>query len=248
MTRKIVLLMIVLAVGAGALAVSIMTQPEEQSNANAEADTVLAKGQEQDQDQEQVVSSETGFLNYDIIIGDKDAPVEIIEYAAISCSHCADFHEDVYPELKKKYLDTGKAKLVYRNFIFNNPFDVFAASISRCVPEEKFLSTLETYFQYQNVWNNLPELRRILEEDGKENALKYAQDEVIKIGKLAGVSEAQAAKCFDNEAVTKYLFKIRQEAVVKYEVESTPTLIVNGKKLDNNDMASLVKAIESGLK
>ncbi|PCI34300.1 MAG: hypothetical protein COB54_00460 [Alphaproteobacteria bacterium] len=188
------------------------------------------------------------FLDYDIVIGDKDAPVEIIEYAAISCSHCATFHSDVYPLLKEKYLDTGKARLVYRNFIFDNPFDVFAASLTRCVAEENFLPTLETYFDSQHQWNKLSDLKRIFEADGKAAAIKFAQGEVAGVGVTAGISAEDARACFNNKAVVSYLLKVRQEAVVKYDVQSTPTIIVGGKKLDRHDMAALERAIEGATK
>lgn len=184
------------------------------------------------------------FLDYDIIIGDKDAPVEIIEYAAISCSHCATFHSDVYPLLKEKYLNTGKARLVYRNFVFDNPFDVFAASLTRCVPEENFLPTLETYFENQQQWNRLSDLKRIFEAEGKAAAIKFAQGEVARVGAIAGINAEDARACFNNKAVISYLLKIRQEAVEKYDVQSTPTIIVGGKKLDRHDMAALEMAIE----
>lgn len=207
------------------------------------------------QKQDQAEAGTTGvdvtagpFLDYDIVIGDKDAPVEIIEYAAISCSHCATFHSDVYPLLKEKYLDTGKARLVYRNFIFDNPFDVFAASLTRCVAEENFLPTLKTYFDTQRQWNKLSDLKRIFEAEGKAAAIKYAQGEVAEIGATAGISAEDARACFDNKAVVSYLLKIRQEAVEIYGVESTPTIIVGGQKLDRHDMAALEQAIEGATK
>ncbi len=190
-------------------------------------------------------SEKPNFLNYDMVIGDKDAPIEIIEYAAISCPHCAHFHEEIFPELKEKYLDTGKARLVYRNFIFDNPFDVFAASITRCVSEDAFLPTLETYFNYQKIWNKLPDLQRIFETEGREAAMKFAHNEVAKIAKIAGLTDDETEQCFANEDVIDYLLLIRKEAVDTYGVNSTPTVIINGKKLEGSDMASLTEAIEA---
>ncbi len=233
MKKGFVLVIAALLIGGGGFAVSMMAQPSEQVTANAAVETAAPS----------VEKTDAGFLNYDIIIGDKNAPIEIIEYAAISCPHCAHFHEDIYPLLKKKYLDTGKAKLVYRNFIFDNPFDVFAASQTRCVSEAKFLPTLEAYFNSQQVWNNIPELRRLLKEEGRDAALRFAQAEVAKIGVLAGISGDRAQACYDNDAVIGYLIKVREDAVAKYKVNSTPTIIVNGKKLEGNDMAAIESAI-----
>lgn len=231
-TKKIALLLAALVIGGGALAVSMTLQPQNQTNANADSE----KPSNSDM-------APAAFLNYDMIMGDKNAPIEIIEYAAISCSHCAHFHADVLPELKEKYIDTGKVKLVYRNFIFDNPFDVFASTLTRCTTEENFFPVVKTYFDFQKVWSNHQELKRIYEAEGRPAAIKYAQGEVAKIGKMSGISLDDAQKCFDNDGVVDYLLKIRQEAVEKYQVNSTPTLIVNGKKIEGHHFEDLEKAI-----
>jgi len=184
------------------------------------------------------------FLNYDMVVGAADAPVEIIEYAAISCPHCAHFHEDIFPQLKKEYLDTGKAKLIYRNFIFNNPFDVFASALTRCTAKTDFFPMVKSFFDSQHLWNNIPELRRVLKAEGQDAAMKYAQDEVGKVAITAGMSPEQVEKCYNNEAVITYLITIRQTAVGQYGVNSTPTIFVDGKKLEGYDFAAIKQAID----
>lgn len=190
-------------------------------------------------------SGEADFLNYDMVIGDKNAPVEIIEYAAISCSHCANFHRDILPQLKEKYLDTGKARLVYRNFVFDNPYDVFASTLTRCVDEGDFFSLVTHYFKTQPMWINMPELRRIYEADGKDAAIAFAQSQVTISAETVGLTKERADQCFANSKVIEYLLQIRTLAVETYGVNSTPTLIVNGRKLGNHDMATIRAAIES---
>jgi len=237
-TGKIAVFVVVIAVGAALFAQRWQTSPERTTLA------LVAENTAQPETPPTVkTKTEAGFLNYDMVIGDRDAPVEIIEYFAISCPHCAHFHADVLPELKRKLLDTGKAKLIYRNFIFNNPFDVFASVLSRCVSEENFFPTVTSYFENQQVWNNLPELQRIFKEQGRDAAMNFAQTEVAKTGKISGISRADARKCYDNPAVIAYLLKLRQDAVETYGVNSTPTLIVAGKKLAANDMASIEEAV-----
>ncbi len=239
LTKKIAFLIAALVIGGGALMVGLIMQPQEQANANAQVET----GGQVENPAVSGAAEKAPFLNYDMVMGDKNAPIEIIEYAAISCSHCAHFHADVLPELKEKYIDTGKVKLVYRNFIFDNPFDVFASTLTRCTTEKNFFPMVKTYFDFQKVWNNHQELQRIYEADGREAAIKYAQSEVAKTGKMSGMSLDEAQKCFDNDGVIDYLLKIRQEAVEKYQVNSTPTLIINGKKIEGHHFEDLEKAI-----
>lgn len=249
-TKKIALLIAALLIGGGGLLVSMMVAQENQISVLAAPEKSLEdKKIDETTDKSTITepteAAKTEFLNYDMVIGQADAPVEIIEYAAISCSHCAEFHENIYPELKKRFLDTGKAKLVYRNFIFDNPFDVFASSLTRCVPENRFMATVKTYFDYQKVWNNIPGLQKTFKEQGREAAIKFAQDEVAKIGKTTGISEEDSAACYANDEVINYLIQVRQAAVATYQVNSTPTVIVDGKKLDNHDIEAIAKAIEA---
>ncbi len=182
------------------------------------------------------------FLNYDMVMGDKNAPVEIIEYASTTCPHCATFHRDILPELKKKYVDTGKVKLIFRNYVFQQPFDVFAASLNRCVSEKRFFPLLGLYFKRQPAWVKYKEFGE-LKRYGKYAALGFAKGEAIKIAKIAGMKESDAYKCLARSDVLKFLMDGNKHAVEKYEVNSTPAIIVNGKKLDSYQFENIEKAI-----
>lgn len=187
------------------------------------------------------------FLNYDMVIGDKDAPIEIIEYASLTCPHCATFAHEILPELKKKYVETGKVKIIFRNFVFTrNAFDVFASSLSRCVSEKKFHPLVGLYFKRQHSWLKYREFGELQKQPkyGKYAALGFARGEAIKIAKIAGMKESDAYKCLARTDVLKYLMDGNREALEKYDVNSTPAIIVNGKKLDNYQFETIEKAIE----
>lgn len=187
-------------------------------------------------------NKDSGFLNYDMVMGDKNAPIEIIEYASTTCPHCASFHKDVLPELKKKYVETGKVKIVFRNYVFQQPFDVFASSLNRCVSEKKFFPLLGLYFKRQKTWLKYKEFGE-LKAYGKYAAMGFAKGEAIKIAKIAGMKESEAYKCLARTDVLKYLMDGTKLAQEKYNVQSTPTVIVNGKKLDASDFETIEKAI-----
>lgn len=182
------------------------------------------------------------FLNYDMVLGDKNAPIEIIEYASLTCPHCAAFHKEILPELKKKYIDTGKVKMIFRNYVFDNPFDVFASTLNRCVTEKKFFPLMGLYFKRQATWLKYKEFGE-LRPYGKYAAMGYAKGEAIKIAKIAGMKESDAYLCLARPEVLKFLMDGNKTGVEKYEVNSTPTLIVNGKKLDAYDFETIEKAI-----
>ncbi len=191
---------------------------------------------------EQLKGSQSDFLNYDMVLGDKNAPIEIIEYASTTCPHCAVFHKDILPELKKKYIDTGKVKIIFRNYVFSNPFDTFAASLNRCVSEKKFFPLLGLYFKRQEKWVKYKEFNE-LKPYGKYAALGFAKGEAIKIAKISGMKEVDAYKCLAREDILKYLMDGNKTAQEKYDVQSTPAIIVNGKKLDTYDFETIEKAI-----
>ncbi len=200
--------------------------------------SVVAGANAADQTQKQ----KSDFLNYDMVMGDKNAPIEIIEYASTTCPACALFHNQILPELKKKYIDTGKVKLVFRNYVFQQPFDVFAATLSRCVPEKKFFPLAGLYFKRQSSWVKYKEFGE-LRPYGKYAALGFAKGEAIKIAKVAGMKEADAYKCLARPEVLKFLMDVNKHAQEKYDVSGTPTIIVNGKKLGGFDFETIEKAI-----
>ena len=149
----------------------------------------------------------------DMSLGDEKAPVTIIEYASMTCPHCANFHETTYPELKKKYIDTGKVRFIFREF----PLDQLAAAafmLARCGGKERYFPMVETLFQQQRTW-----------------AVQRPLQPLMAISKQAGLSEAGFNECLKNQQVLDGIEAERKRAAEKLNVQSTPTFFVNGKQL-----------------
>jgi protein-disulfide isomerase len=146
-------------------------------------------------------------------MGDPDAPVTIFEYASMTCPHCAEFHNQHLEKLKTRYIDTGKVRLVFRNFVLN-AVDLRASMMSRCAPEERFFDLVEVLFRTQGSW-------------------ALATDpvaELAKIGRLSGIDEATFNSCLGSEALVNGLIQLR-EAGSAEGVASTPTFIINGERV-----------------
>lgn len=148
----------------------------------------------------------------DRVMGNADAAVTIVEYASMTCSHCASFHNDVLPAIKTKYIDTGKVKFVYRDF----PLDrvaAQAAQLAECVEPGRYFGVVATIFQTQAQW-----------AAGKE-----PMADLLKLLRLAGLGEAQAKACLDNQKGLEAILA-EQQGGVALGVDATPTLFVNGAK------------------
>jgi protein-disulfide isomerase len=146
-------------------------------------------------------------------LGSADAPVTIVEYASMTCPHCADFHADTFPALKERYIDTGKVRLVFNNFVLNG-LDMRASMMARCVPEDRFFSLTDVLFKTQNVWGRAAD----------------PLGELAKIGRLAGLDETRFTACMAAEPLLNGLIAMRQKGS-DAGVASTPTLIVNGERV-----------------
>jgi protein-disulfide isomerase len=144
------------------------------------------------------------------VLGKADAPVTLIEYAALTCSHCAEFHTMVLPELKKNYIDTGKVRLVFRDFPFNET-GMKAAMAARCLPEARYFDFVGTLFTTQNNWLNA----------SGETLLK-------QMAGFAGLPEADYNACVNDKALQDYLLNVRVEATNNDGVNSTPTILIEG--------------------
>lgn len=166
----------------------------------------------------------------DIIYGDQNAPITIVEYASLTCSHCAAFHTDILPGLKKELLDTGRAKLVFRNFI-RGPYDMAAAAFARCEDDmEKAKKWHGLFFERQNDWY----------KQGVE-----PMQELAFLARKSGISRAKFDQCAVNKDVQKYLKDMLDEASTKLEINSTPSVYVNGMKLPDYRLETIKAAIEN---
>jgi len=151
----------------------------------------------------------------DIVIGSADAPYTIVEYASMTCPHCAQFTTEVLPELKTKYLDTGKARYILREF----PLDNLAAAafmLARCSGDDRYYPMVDAMFETQETW-------AVPGADGKERLLQIARQ--------AGMSKEQFDKCLADQDLFKKIVETRTIANDKFQVDSTPTFFVNGKRL-----------------
>src|SRR5439155_14274061 len=118
----------------------------------------------------------------DRVLGNPDAPITIVEYASMTCSHCAHFANEVLPEIKKEWIDTGKAKLVLRDFPLDEPA-LRAAMVARCAPPDKFYPLADTFFSQQEQWVTARDYRAALEE----------------LAKLAGIGDKQFKTCIEEK-------------------------------------------------
>jgi len=167
----------------------------------------------------------------DIVIGSEKAPVTVIEYASMTCPHCAHFTTATFPELQKRYIDTGKVRFIFREF----PFDALAAAgfmLARCAGKDKFMPVVETLFAKQSEW-----------------MVQKPVPPLMAIAKQFGFTQESFDKCLANQQVLDGIQDVRDRAADKLGVNSTPTFFVNGKKLvGDQSIDALAKEIEPYLK
>lgn len=164
----------------------------------------------------------------DIVLGDPNAPNVIVEYASMTCPHCANFYTNVFPEVKEKYIDTGKAKFVFREF----PLDglaVAASMLARCAGDDRFYPMIDGLFETQETWA-LPG------EDGKQK--------LLLIAKQAGFSQEKFDTCLADKELFDKIVAVRKKAHEEYGVDSTPSFFVNGKRLSGMAFENFQDAID----
>ncbi len=151
-----------------------------------------------------------------IVSGNKDAKITIIAYESLTCSHCANFHKDVYPQLKKDYIDTGLAKIEFRHF----PLDLAAFNASKIVQcrPDKSLEILEKLYLNQQSW-----VKGKTVDEINNNLKKFIQNEGFKIN---------FEKCINNKKVEDYILNDRIEGSKNFKINATPTIIINNKKFE----------------
>lgn len=160
------------------------------------------------------------------VLGKKDAPVTIVEYASLTCPHCANFHTKELPQLKKDYIDTGKVRLVYRDF----PLDRLALAgsvLAGCFESDRYFPILGVLYDGQSRWA------------GSKDPMKA----LSQIARLGGMGQAKFDACFKDKALQEKILKQRLEGTNIFKISSTPTLIVNGQKYNGGLTFAQLKAI-----
>jgi protein-disulfide isomerase len=149
----------------------------------------------------------------DRVLGKPNAPITIVEYASLSCPHCAHFDQAVLPQIKKQWIDTGKAKLIMRDFPLDEPA-LKAAMIARCAPPDRFYPFVDALFADQPQWVLAPDYQKAL----------------VRIAELGGINGQKAEACLNDKALEDKIVKERLAASKDLGVDATPTFFVNGKK------------------
>ena len=164
-----------------------------------------------------------------IISGNKNAKITIIAYESLTCSHCATFHKDIYPQLKKEYIDTGLAKIEFRHF----PLDIAAfnaSKIAQCKNDQS-LQILESLYSNQQAW-----VKGNTAEEANNKLKKFIKDEGFNI---------DFDKCITNKKIEDFVLNDRVEGSKKYKVNATPTIIINDKKFEKSlNYKNLKKSLE----
>ena len=164
-----------------------------------------------------------------IVSGNQNAKITIIAYESLTCSHCANFHKDVYPSLKKDFIDTGLVKIEFRHF----PLDIAAlnaSKISLC-KQDQSLEILEKLYSNQQAWIKGKEIEEV------NNNLK-------EFLKNAGF-DIDFEKCISNKEIENYVLNDRIEGTKNFKVNSTPTIIINNEKFEKSlNYKNLKKTIE----
>jgi protein-disulfide isomerase len=166
----------------------------------------------------------------DMVMGKADAPVTIVEYASMTCPHCAHFATTTLPTIKEKYIDTGKAKLILREF----PFDPRAAAafmLARCAPEERYYPLVEVLFKQQEQWA------------GAANA----EEPLLQISKLAGFTQESFKACLTNQKLLDDVNAVRERGANEFGVNATPTFFINGTRysgaLSVDEMSTIIDGL-----
>ncbi len=164
-----------------------------------------------------------------IISGNENAKITIIAYESLTCSHCANFHKNVYPQLKKDYIDTGLAKIEFRHF----PLDIAsfnASKIAQC-NQGQSLKILESLYSNQQAW-----VKGNTAEEINNNLKKFLEKEGFKIN---------FENCINNKKIEDFVLNDRIEGAKNFKVNATPTIIINNQKFEKSlNYKNLKKTLE----
>lgn len=171
------------------------------------------------------------------IMGDPAAPVTLIEYASMSCPHCATFHAEHLPDIERKWIGTGQVKLEFRDFPLNAAA-VFGAALAHCAPPDRYFAWIDLLFDRQPEWSlagfdmNGPRWQTFLDEGCPRGAWPGVWEKLAELGKQGGMPERRVGECLCNVELQNALIESRAQGSREHNIESTPGFVLDGKTLD----------------
>ena len=162
-------------------------------------------------------------------LGNPNAPVKIVEYASFTCPHCATFHLDVLPTIKKKYLDKGLVQLEYREVYFDGP-GLWAGLLARCKGNEKYFPMIDLIYKNQ--------------EDWAKGNIDNIKDGLLSMGRQAGLSDEESLACMQDDNLAEQLVELFQENAKRDNIRSTPSFLINGQLVKNLPFPEFEELIE----
>jgi protein-disulfide isomerase len=170
---------------------------------------------------------------FEIVMGNPDAPVTLIEYASYTCPHCATFHANVLKPLTAEYIDTGKIKFIYREVFFDR-YGLWAAMIARCGGEERYPGISALLYETQAEWAGAGDAPQVIEG-------------LRRVGLRAGFTGEELDTCLQNGELAQAMVAKFQRDAEEHDINSTPSLVINGKKHGNMSYESLKKLLDEAL-
>ena len=204
------------ALGAGSIAAMAAAQETETETAEGEA-----------------VAADSNLLTQPMVIGEEDAPVTIIEYASLTCPHCARFHAVVYPQIKENYIETGKVRFELREVYFDRP-GLWGGMLARCGDGARYFGLVDLLYARQADWSRAGTAQEVVAQLGR-------------IGAQAGLTEDQIGECLGNGALAEGLVAQYQTHMEEHSISGTPSFVVNGTMHSNMSYDDFAAVIEDEL-
>ena len=169
----------------------------------------------------------------DMVLGDENAPVTVIEYASYTCPHCANFHVNMFKDFKADYIDTGKVRFIYREVYFDR-FGLWASMVARCGGQDRFFAISDMIYEKQREWTASGDPATIA-------------GELRKFGKLAGLDDAALDACMQDAQMAQNLVAWWEQNSQADGIRSTPSFVIDGEKFEGNWANELTGAIDAAL-
>ncbi|MHA3913915.1 DsbA family protein [Halovulum sp. GXIMD14793] len=169
----------------------------------------------------------------DMVKGNADAPVTVVEYASFTCPHCRTFHTQTFPKIRENFIETGKVKFILREVYFDR-FGLWAGMIARCAGPERYFGVVDMIFDKQAEWLSGGDPSVIVEN-------------LKSLGRQAGLTNAEMDACLQDEDFAKALVEAYQKNATADQIEATPTLLINGEKQPNLPYGQLETLLNAAL-